>query len=640
MTPVPPRRDGRGAGWRLQPARWAMILAAAALAAGLLGCTSGDPARPSPAPGSDGFAKVRTDTFLLRAYDLDSVHVASSANGWNTQDPAWALSPLGDGYTWRLIKDVADGLLYYKFVLRRGADMLWLTDPEAVEVSPDGIHGSPAYWNAVRGRAFVTPSPLPQPIDRTRLVIYEIALNDFSATGTFAGAVGGLTSGAVLQDLGVNAVELMPVTAPSYNGWGYDPVLQFAPNPSYGWPTTFAQLVDALHDRGMAVILDVVLNHMSGSAPLRQLDDFTGSYDFTTSEANPWGLVEMNWTDPALKAHMLDALLHWVEDFKVDGFRFDYIGGEPYATWVWIKDQLLARHPDLLLIAEDFTPPVYGNAVTNGYHAQWGGNHTDAWGGGGNNFNQVMITVLDERGFAWRGELVPTVGAFGPAYNNMWAVANVVSGNSQYLGGVPGDGFSDVKYLESHDENRLVWSVDAIGSAGAMTVGGLRKAHLGAVVNLTCVGIPMLFNGQEIGSGEYRPADPTIFKIDWAAGDQDLRLSYRRLIQLRLAHPALHTENVFFQWRDGGLDQTQYTLVYWRGETVDPAQAEIAVVCNFDHLDHAWAVPFPAAGDWLKYDLAGGNLQMLTLPAASADLTVPASTGWVFVRQDGVTGVP
>lgn len=635
MTPVQSARCGRRPfPW---PTTWAL---GAVLLLTLAGCTGGDqPAAPlAPAPGE--FAKVRTDTFVLRAFDLDSVHLAGSVNNWNTQDPAWALALQPDGYTWRLIKEVPDGLLYYKFVIRRGPATEWLTDPDAVEVSPDGWHSSPAYWNAVRGRTFTAPSPLPQPVDRSRLVIYEISLNDFSATGTFAGAVGGMTADADLADLGVNAIELMPVTAPSYNGWGYDPVLQFAPNPSFGWPSTFAQLVDAAHDHGMAVLLDVVLNHMSGSAPLRQLDTFTGRYDFTTSEANPWGLVEMNWTNPALKEHMLAALCHWVEAYGVDGFRFDYIGGEPYTTWIWIEDQLEARYPDLLLIAEDFTPPVYGNAVTNGYDAQWGGNHTDSWGGGGNNFNQVMITVLDERGFAWRGETVPTVGAFGPAYNNMWAVANVVSGNSQYAGGVPGDGFSDVKYLESHDENRLVWSVDTIGSAGAVGIGGLRKAHLGAVVNLTCVGIPMLFNGQEIGADEYRSATPTLVKIDWAGGDQALRTTYQRLIALRLNHPALATENVFFHWRDGGLDQTEYTLVYWRGTTAVADQAEIVVTCNFDHLDHSWDVPFPSPGVWVKYDLAGGNLQMTAVTGASVPMTVPASTGWVFVREDGVTGVP
>ncbi len=616
----------------------ALLLCLTALTGLLAACTGDhDPARPTDRPG-DSFAKTRTDTFILRAYDLDSVHLAGSVNDWDTQDPAWQLTLQPDGYTWRLIKDVPDGMMYYKFIIRKGAEMAWLTDPAAYEVITDGIHGSPSYWNAVRGRTFTTPRLLSPPLDRTRLVIYETNLNELSATGTFAGAVSALTSDGQLADLGVNALELMPVTAPSYNGWGYDPVLQFAPNPSFGWPSTFALLVDEAHARGLAVILDVVMNHMAGSAPLRQLDDFTGRYDFTTSESNPFGMVEMNWTDPALKAHMIDALSHWVRTYKIDGFRFDYISGEPYTTWVYIKNELRARFPDLLLIAEDFGYPT--NSVTYGYDAQWGGNHTDSWGGGGNNFNQVMITALTESGFAWRGELTNSVGAFGPAYNNMWAVANVVSGNAGYAGSAPGDGFSDIKYLESHDENRVVWAVDNLGSSGAQAVGGLKKAYLGAVVNMTAVGVPMLYNGQELGADEYRPQGISLTKVDWSGGDQGLRTAYKRLISLRLSHPALATENIFFQWRDGGLDQSEYTMTYWRGSTTADDQAEIVVACNFDHADHTWAVPFPAVGTWLKYDLEAGNITLTEVDSATVTLTVPASTGYLYIRPDGVTGVP
>ncbi len=603
----------------------------------LVACTGNDPVKPGSTTG-DPFAKTRTDTFVLRAYGLDSVYVANSNNGWNTQDPAWQMALQTDGYTWQLIKDVPDGLLYYKFIIREGAYMAWLTDPAAIEVAPDGVNGSPANWNAVRGRTFTTPRVLPVPIDRSRLVIYEANLNEFSATGTFAGAISGLTSGADLEDLGVNALEMMPVTTPSYNGWGYDPVLQFAPNPSFGWPSTFAALVDAAHAKNIAVILDVVMNHMAGSAPLRQLDDFTGRNDFTTTENNPFGLVEMNWTNPALKEHMIEALSHWVQTYHVDGFRFDFISGEPYTTWVYIKNELRARFPDLLLIAEDFGYPT--NSVTYGYDAQWGGNHTDNWGGGGNNFNQVMITALTENGFAWRGQTTISIGAFGPAYNNMWAVANVISGNAGYAGSANGDGFSDIKYLESHDENRVVWAVDNLGSAGAVTIGGIQKAYLGAVVNMTTIGTPMLFNGQELGAAEYRPEGISQTKVDYVGGNLDLRRAYKRLIGLRLNHPALASENIFFHWRDGSLDQTEYTLTYWRGSTTTATEAEVVVACNFDHSDHNWDVPFPAPGTWLKYDLEAGNITMTTVTGSTLAMTVPASTGYIFIHEDGVTGVP
>ncbi len=621
-------------------ARAILPLLALALAAAWSGCGRDDPARPVPAPvGAErpaAFAPAAAETFVLRAYGIDQAYVAGSFNGWATSNPAYRFTADGDGLTWRLVVALPAGLQAYKFVLWRGGTAHWVTDPLAVEIAPDGYGG----WNALRGRTFAAPLPLAAPPDRRRLVIYEISPNDFSATGTFAGIQAGLATGPSLAGLGVNALELLPVAAPSANGWGYDPILPAAVNPWYGNPATFAALVDAAHARGMCVILDVVLNHGAGSHVLRQLDTIAGSLHFTTDEANPWGLVEMNWNDPALRATMLDAMAIWVERYRVDGFRFDYVGGEPYATWDWIRDQLRARWPELLLIAEDFNYPAYGNAVTHAYDAQWGGNHTDSWGGGGNNFCQVMVTTLTEKWFSTRGQTYQVAGAFGTEYRNMWAVANVVSGNSGYAGPGIGDGFSDVKYLESHDENRLAWSVDTYGAAGAQAVGGAVKSHLGALALLTTVGIPMLFNGQEIGADEWRDPSPATVKIDWNAGDPDLRAAYAHLIHLRRTDPALATENIFVQWRADLIDQEERTLTYWRGPNSTSASATLVVALNFDSAPHAWTVPFPAPGSWFRFHPVEGSWERVEVPAEGLAVALPASTGALFRRADGVTAVP
>ena len=590
---------------------------------------------PFSQDGDTPLARAVDDTFVLRAYGADAVYMAGNFNSWDTDDPAYAFTDMGDGYTWRLIIDMPTGLQQYKLVLWSDGTPTWLTDPAAVEV----IAGDPAQSNAIYGRSVGAIRDLPAPIDRSQLVIYEIAPNDFSTAGTFAGIITGLTSGADLVDLGINAIELMPVTAPSYNGWGYDPSLYFAPNTSYGWPNIFGLLVDRCHQYGIAVILDVVINHAAGGSVLRQLDTFSGSYNFTTTEANPWGMVELNWSDPALREHIRDSLLHWVETYKVDGFRFDYMSGEGWDTWEYVRDELRARHPDLLLIGEDFRYPNDGNAVTHGYDAQWGGNHTDGWAGGGNNFNQVMSINLTQNGFATRGQTTPDYGCWSYTCRNMWAAANVISPNSQY-DGYNGDGFSDVKYLESHDENRIVWAVNNYGSAGAQAVGGLQKAELGVYALMTCVGIPMIYNGGEIGSGEYRDPSPTIYKIDWAAGDADLRAIYRNLIALRLSEPALRTENIWFHWRDGWLDHSEYTLCYWRGDSASSSAAEIVVALNFDDTAHQWSVAFPADGLWHRYHPVSGAWEMVEVMGGWLLLDQDASSGALFKKYDGTTGVP
>lgn len=625
-------------------ARLAGFCLLALLLAGLaVGCGDApSPAAPEAAipraagddPLDPPVVPTAVDTFVLRAYGADEVYMAGNFNGWSTSDPAWAYTALGDGYTWRLVKDMPAGLQQYKLVLWSGGAPTWLTDPAAVEV----LAGDPAQANAVYGRDPGSIRDLPVPIDRTRLVIYEIAPNDFSAAGNFAGIIGGLTSGADLVDLGVNAIELMPVTAPAYNGWGYDPALYFAPNASYGWPNIFGLLVDRCHQYGIAVILDAVINHAALGSVLRQLDDFSGAYNFTTTDPNPWGMAELNWDDPALREHILDSLLHWVETYKVDGFRFDYMSGEDWDTWEYVRDELRARHPDLLLIGEDFRYPNEGNSVTHGYDAQWGGNHTDGWAGGGNNFNQVMITNLTQNGFATRGQTTPDYGCWDYLCRNMWAAANVIGGNDQYDGS-NGDGFSDVKYLESHDENRVVWAVDAYGSAGAQAVGGLQKAELGVYALMTCVGIPMLYNGQEIGSGEYRPASPETYEIDWAGGDADLRAVYRNLIGLRLSEPALATENIWFHWRADWLDHLEYTLCYWRGSGGNSADAEIVMALNWDDQAHLWEVAFPADGTWYRFHPVTGAWEAVTVTGGSLWLDQAASSGALFKRHDGITGI-
>jgi 1,4-alpha-glucan branching enzyme len=618
---------------RIRP-RPLLLTLAIALAMLLAACGTEAPVAPRETGKVPATAAAMPDSFLLRVYGAEAVHLAGNFNGWSADHPDYAFTDDGDGYTWRLGVDLPDGVQAYKFVLYKDGQATWITDPMAVEVEGGG---DPARANALYGRALPDIADLPAPIDRTRLVIYEINPNDFSTAGTFAGIIAGLDSGPDLVDLGVNAIELMPPTAPSYNGWGYDPALYFAPNPAYGSPYFFALLVDRAHERGLAVILDMVVNHAAGGCVLRQLDEFSGQYNFTTTESNPWGMVELNWDDPALRAHILDALLHWVETYKVDGFRFDYIAGEDWDTWEWLRDQLRARHPHLLLIGEDFRYPAEGNAVTHGYDAQWGGNHTDGWGGGGNNFLQVLTTDLTQNGFAWRGSAVTALGCWSFACRNMWATANVIAANSQYDGS-NGDGFSDVKFLESHDENRIVWAVDTYGSPGAQSVGGLQKSELGAYALLTSVGIPMLYNGQEIGSGEYRPQDPTIHKIDWTGGSAVLRSVYRNLIRLRLDHPALWTEQTWFQWRPNDLDHHEATLCYWRGGG-SPGQAEIVVALNFDDEAHTRTVPFPDDGPWLRFEPATGAWTQAAVENGQLTVAQPASSGALW-RKESPTGVP
>jgi maltooligosyltrehalose trehalohydrolase len=154
------------------------------------------------------------------------------------------------------------------------------------------------------------------------LVVYELHVGTFSAEGTFDGAVPHL---GALRELGVTAIELMPVAdGPGLRGWGYDGVYPAAAHRAYGGPQGLARLVDAAHGEGLAVILDVVHNHVgaSGNAAYEAF----GPY-FTDRYATFWGRA-VNYDDAgcdAVREWALQSTVGWVADFHVDGLRLDAI---------------------------------------------------------------------------------------------------------------------------------------------------------------------------------------------------------------------------------------------------------------------------------------------------------------------------
>jgi maltooligosyltrehalose trehalohydrolase len=155
-----------------------------------------------------------------------------------------------------------------------------------------------------------------------RLAFYELHVGAFSGAGTYAGVAERLDH---LVSLGVTAVELMPLADfPGRRGWGYDGVLLFAPEASYGRPEDLKTLVDAAHARGLAVFLDVVYNHFGpeGNYLHHYAPDF-----FNPRHQTPWG-AGINYDGPGsevVRAFMIHNALYWIEEYHLDGLRFDAV---------------------------------------------------------------------------------------------------------------------------------------------------------------------------------------------------------------------------------------------------------------------------------------------------------------------------
>ena len=174
-------------------------------------------------------------------------------------------------------------------------------------------------------------------------VVYELHVGTFTPEGTFDAVIERLDH---LVELGVDTVELMPVAEfPGDRGWGYDGVDLYAPHHAYGGPDGFKRLIDACHGRGIAVILDVVYNHLGPSGNF--LPEFAPY--FTDRYATPWGeAVNLDGPDSdEVRRFFVDNALMWLRDYHVDGLRLDAVHAIVDTSAIHLLEQLAVEVADL-----------------------------------------------------------------------------------------------------------------------------------------------------------------------------------------------------------------------------------------------------------------------------------------------------
>jgi maltooligosyltrehalose trehalohydrolase len=213
-------------------------------------------------------------------------------------------------------------------------DGVFLVPDPASRYQPDDVHGP---------SEVVDPSAYPwsdapwRGIAPERLVFYELHVGTFTPTGTFHALAERLEH---LAALGVTAVELMPVADfPGRWGWGYDGVLPFAPDSSYGRPETLKALVEACHARGLAVFLDVVYNHFGPEG--NYLHRYAPAF-FSQGHKTPWGDA-INLDEPGCevaRAFVVHNALYWLEEFHLDGLRIDAVHAMPDSSGEHVLTQL------------------------------------------------------------------------------------------------------------------------------------------------------------------------------------------------------------------------------------------------------------------------------------------------------------
>jgi maltooligosyltrehalose trehalohydrolase len=247
----------------------------------------------------------------------------------------------------------------YRFVLDGGD--AW-PDP-ASRWQPEGVRGP----SRVLDPAAFEIAPGPQ-LTLEELVIYELHVGTFSPEGTFDGVVPRL---AALRELGITAIELMPVaTYPGERGWGYDGLYTFAPHPAYGGPEGLARLVDAAHREGLAVFLDVVYNHLGpGNEALTAFGPyFTDRYGQT-----PWGDA-LDFSQAGVREWAIQNAELWVRDYRIDGLRLDAVHAvqdePPRHVLLELAERVRELDPAALVISE-MGPPDFRPLHEWGHDAMW-----------------------------------------------------------------------------------------------------------------------------------------------------------------------------------------------------------------------------------------------------------------------------
>src|SRR3954471_14275287 len=253
---------------------------------------------------------------------------ASPRPDGNTEFRVWAPRPesiaLKVGAREVPLEDAGQGVFEVVTEAAAGEDYAFVVDGHELpdpctRWQPDGLRGRSRVLDTA---AFAWTDDGWQRPPLRDVVISEIHVGTFSAEGTFEGAIPHLRG---LRELGITAIEIMPVAEfPGRFGWGYDGVYLSAAPSAYGGPLGFQRLVDAAHAEGLAVILDVVYNHL-GASGVQAMEAF-GPY-FTDKYATPWGMavnLDDAHSDP-VREWILQSAEQWVRDFHVDGLRLDAI---------------------------------------------------------------------------------------------------------------------------------------------------------------------------------------------------------------------------------------------------------------------------------------------------------------------------
>lgn len=461
--------------------------------------------------------------------------------------------------------------------------------------------------------------------DKTRLVVYELLLRDFLKEHDFNALTDTLN---YLSSLGINAIELMPVGEFEGNeSWGYNPSFYFAVDKYYGTEHSLRRLIDSCHGRGIAVILDMVLNHATGTCPLAALywdgvnqRPTANSPWFNVSATHPFSVFnDFNHESQDTKYFSTRVMEYWLKEYKVDGYRFDLSKGftqknnpnnvnawgaydaSRIAIWKQYYDSIQTYSPGAYTILEHF--------ADNAEEATLSDMGMLLWGNSNFNYNEATMGYVNTSNFDY--SIYQTRG---------WSKPHLVS------------------YMESHDEERLMYRNENFGnSSGSYSTKTLSTAldrmKLGASFFLLSPGPKMIWQFGELGydysintctNGTVNnncrlDNKPITWQYLADPGRKGLLEWYKKLLRLRKTTSFESTHN-----------QATYSLAgAVKTLTLKGSELNVIIVGNFDVSAQNASVNFPKTGNWI--DIKDNS--SLNLTQTTVNLTLQAGEYHIYTDK-------
>lgn len=609
-------------------------------------------------------------TLVLQAPKKNYVYVVGDFNDW-TPKSDYQLKQDGE-YFWITLSGLAKGEEYAFQYLVDGS--IYIADPYTDKVLDP--------WNDQYIESTTYPNLKPYPTGKAegivsvlqtgqaaynwkvknfkrpaseQLVIYEMLIRDFTEEHTFNAAKEKLE---YLKNLGVNAIELMPVNEFEGNtSWGYNPSFYFAVDKYYGTKNDLRTFVDECHNQGIAVIIDLVLNHSFGQSPFYLLYK---DADGKPSADNPWYNKESNIKNPDLSwgydfnhdseytRALVDSVAgFWMSEYKIDGFRYDFTKGfsnTPYGENDWANGPDKARIANLTRMSAAVQERQPGAYVIFEHLAA--ASEEKQLGEAGILLWRNMNNAYCQGAMGWSSE---------SAFDGLYAGTSMPAG-------------SLVGYMESHDEERTGFKAWKWGNTGikptsgentmaSPAVGGnenlsirTKRLATNAAFFLTVPGPKMIWQFGELGydfsinnnsdgsgyddKGGYR-TDPKPIRWDYFedADRKELYETYAALLDFRHSYPELFASNTTFSWKVG-------TTNWDNGRTLSTTSTDgkaFVVVGNFTLADKNLSVTFPETGTW--YEFLKDN-EPLNVSGATQTIAVPAHEFRLFTNfKPTLTGI-